>query len=228
MPAALGRHRAAAAIVVLAMTVSGCGAAPASSGARTLPPLTTPSEPVFVPPSVDGGDGDGSEAPVDTSGLESEDPLDVAHHDAPEMESLLPGAVNGRTLEKESYLGDDYLGDGPVRAAIDALMSSAGKSASDFRVASAADPSADLDLEIAVYRVQGVDPTLVSQAIAQGWQADDPALTLHQRSIGGKQVVAGVSEPDSPTAIWYVHGTDVYEVLSNEEDLAAAGLAALP
>jgi hypothetical protein len=216
-------------LLIATFAVAACGSA------STLVASPSPSSAAHSLPPIASDENDDLNSFADASPASQEpDPTDdpddavTARHDAPEMEPLIPDAIAGAALEKDSDTGASFLGDDPLSEALSALLRTAGKQPEQLRIATATDQASDLDLQLSVYRMQGVSAQLLAQAIEAGWQSDDPDFKLETQTIAGKPVARGGYGPGDPTAFWYVHGEDVYEIQTGDQSIAQTALAALP
>ena len=149
-------------------------------------------------------------------------------HDALALESLLPAKLNETVLQPQSWNGDGLLTDDPWSLSITAFLTAACKVPADLNVAQSYDPDQALDAVIVVYKVDGVDPAAVRDALIAAWEGDFPEMTTSQVTVGGKDVIKGAFGEDTPSSYLYVSGDVVYDIESADEAIATAALAALP
>ena len=108
------------------------------------------------------------------------------------------------------------------------FLTAACKVPTDLHVAQSYDPDQALDASIGVYRVDGVAPTAVRDALIAAWKGDYPEMTVSQVTVGDKEVTKGDFGEDTITSYLYIRGDDVYDVESSDEAIATAALNALP
>ena len=149
-------------------------------------------------------------------------------HDALELESLLPAALNETALQPQSWDGDGLLTDDPWSTSITSFLTAACKIPADLHVAQAYDPNQAIDAAVLVYKVDGVEATALRDALIAAWKGDFPEMTVSQVTVGGKDVTKGDFGEDTITSYLYVSGDVVYDIESSDESIATAALAALP
>jgi hypothetical protein len=176
-----------------------------------------PSEAQVPVESFDPNASDDSEAPPvgDT-------------HDAVAMESLLPTSLSGSTLQVQSWNGDGLLTDDPWSTSMTAFLTASCKVPGDLHVAQSYDPNEALDASIGVYRVDGVAPTALRDALIDAWKGDYPDMKVSQVTLGGKDVTKGDFGEDTITSYLWIHDDVVYDVESSDETIATTALAGLP
>jgi hypothetical protein len=171
-------------------------------------------------------------APVESFDPNASEDTDVPPvadtHDALELESLLPATLSGTALQVQSWDGDGLLTDDPWSTSMLGFLAAACKGPADLHVAQSYDANQALDASIGVYRVDGVAPTAVRDALIAAWKGDYPDMTVSQVTLGGKEVTKGDFGEDTITSYLYIHGDDVYDVESSDETIATTALAALP
>ena len=156
-------------------------------------------------------------------------PPDVAIHEVPELEALLPSEVSGTKLESQSSTGDAILTDDPWSTPLTAFLTRAGKTNTDLQFANAYDPTAAVDATIWVYRVAGADAPALRDAVVQAWTGSSPSMTWSTVTLGGKQVMKGdVADETVAKSYLYVRDGLVYDIETTDEAFATAALAALP
>lgn len=166
---------------------------------------------------------DGSAA-VDQS---AEPDVEAESHEAIDLEALLPKEHDGTILTAQSWSGDTILADDAWSAAILAVLEEHGKVAGDFAVAQAWDPDEVLELVVGGFRIDGVEPTVVLDAMKAAWLASDATFAATETTLADRQVVKGVYEDDSVTYYWYAANGIVYDIETSDETTAAAVVAGI-
>jgi hypothetical protein len=149
-------------------------------------------------------------------------------HDVPDLEALLPTAVNGTALQLQSWNGGGILTDDAWSTSMTAFLKGAGKTAADLQVAQAYDPNQALDGSFGVYRVVGLATTSVHDALLAAWKGDYPDMKVSQLTLDGKAVTKADFGQDTPSSYLYQHGDVVYDIETTDEKVASAALAAIP
>ena len=149
-------------------------------------------------------------------------------HDAPDLEALLPTAINGTTLEIQSWTGDGILTDDAWSTSVTAFLTTQGKTPADLAVAQGYDPNQVLDGSVGVYRATGVAATALRDALVAAWKGDYPDMTITQVTLGGKEVTKGGFGADTASSFLYIRDDVVFDIESTDEAIATAALAALP
>jgi hypothetical protein len=171
-----------------------------------------------------------STSPSDDPGAveeESEPPLEETH-DAPELEAALPAALNGVALQTQSNTGTALLTDDEWSTTVTTFLTSVGKTPADLKFAHAEDPDQSIDASVEVYQLAGVDGTKLRDTLVNAWKGDFPDLKLTDVTVGGKKMVRGEFDADSPASYLYVRGDELFDIWTNDEAIVAAAIAALP
>jgi hypothetical protein len=148
-------------------------------------------------------------------------------HDAPELEVLLPGTLDETELQVQSWTGDSILTDDAWSTSMTTFLASAGKTPRDLRGAQVYDPAQTLDGSIGVYRVAGIEPAALRDALVAAWKVDYPEMVVSTVTLDGKEVTKLDFGEDSIATYLYVRDDLVFDV-TFDETLASAALAALP
>jgi hypothetical protein len=109
-----------------------------------------------------------------------------------------------------------------------AFLTASCKVPGDLHVAQSYDPNEALDASIGVYRVDGVAPTALRDALIDAWKGDYPDMKVSQVTLGGKDVTKGDFGEDTITSYLWIHDDVVYDVESSDETIATTALAGLP
>jgi hypothetical protein len=171
----------------------------------------------------------GSDVPIDEESLPPEDAPLPESHLFPDLEALLPAQVAGTPLSVQSFTGTDFIIDDGWGTSMTAFLTSVGKTPADLQLGHAEDPDGVIDLDaILVFRLDGVEPETLRDAIINGWRTDFPDLTTSTATVVDKEVTKGAFGEDAIGSIWYIHDGLVYDIESYDEALATTILAALP
>jgi hypothetical protein len=168
-----------------------------------------------------------TEAPVPTE--DASVPPPVLSHAVANLETLLPAELNGTSLTRESWTGATFLGDDPWSVAVTTFLTGAGKTPADLEASQAYDQLGGLDLSAGAFRVAGVDPKSLLDAILASWKENYPDLKTTQASVGGLDVTTGdFGQGGGTTSYWYLHDGVVFDIETSDPVIAQAALAALP
>ncbi len=149
-------------------------------------------------------------------------------HTFPDLEALLPAEVTGTPLSVQSFNGTEVLTDDSWGQSVTAFLTSVGKTPADLQVARAEDPEGLIDLDsIWAFRLAGVEPEKLRDAIIEGWRADFPDLQTSTATIVDKAVTKGSFGEDAVGSIWYINEGIVYDIESYDEGLSTTILASL-
>jgi hypothetical protein len=169
---------------------------------------------------------------------ESADPDDIADeesappvadtHDAPDLEATLPTTVAGTDLQLQSVTGSGLLTDDEWSTTVTTFLTSVGKAAADLQFAQAYDPTQSIDGSFEVYRVKGVDGAKLRDALIEAWKGDFPDLKLTDVTVGGQKMIKGQFDSETPASYLYVRGENVYDIWTNDAEIAESAIAALP
>jgi len=170
----------------------------------------------------------GAQLPVATATDDSTPEPLVASHEFPQLEALLPTAVNGTALSIESWTGDAIFGDDPWSQSLTAYLATVQKGPADVHVAQAYDALGTLDVGAAAYQVEGITSSALREAMIAAWKVQYPDLVTSQATIGGKAVTKGAFGNGLPDSYWYESGGIVFDVETTDPALAATVLASLP
>ena len=150
-------------------------------------------------------------------------------HDAPELEALLPNALQGTPLNILSLDGSGVFTPGDAwSTAMTLFLTNGGKAPTDLHFAQAYDPNQTYDGSVGVYSVAGVEGAALRDAIVKAWNSDYPDLKVSQLLLDGKEVTRADFGTDTITSYYYVRDGVVYDIETTDEKIATAALAALP
>jgi hypothetical protein len=149
-------------------------------------------------------------------------------HDVPDLEAFLPTEIDGTAVQAESVTGESLLAGGdPWSAAMQSFLTTKSMAPSDLQYALTPDPGQVLSADVGVYRVIGIDPTALRDALIQAWKASIAGVKVTQATVGGKAVTKGDNGTGGFSYL-YVRDNLVFEILTNDETAAAAAITALP
>ena len=146
-------------------------------------------------------------------------------HAAPDLEAMLPGSLDGKSLKKGSTTGAVVFGGDAFSRLLKTFLRSAGKSPSDLRFANA--QSRALDLEAGVFNVPGIAGTKLAQAIVDATKPNSPGLAATPETVGGKAVTR-MLYPGGSLLYLYPHGELVFYVGTQSARRAGEVLSQLP
>jgi hypothetical protein len=170
-----------------------------------------------------------SDEPIDEESLPPEEEPLPESHTFPDLEALLPTEVDGTKLVVQSFTGTDVLVDDAWGTSVTQFLTSIGKTPADLQAARAEDPDGVIDLDsIWAFRLAGVEPEKLRDAIVNGWRVDFPDLTTSNATLEGKDVMKGSFGEDAIGSIWYIHDGVVFDIESYDEALSTSILASLP
>ena len=146
-----------------------------------------------------------------------------------DLEALLPTVLECTTLDVQSFTGTEFIFDDSWGTSMSAFLTSVGKTPADLQIAQAQDPDGVLDLEVVLaFRLPGVEPEKLRDAVINGWRVDFPELTTGTATIEDKAVTTGVFAEDTPASMWYINDGVVFDIESGDEALGKTILAGLP
>ena len=147
---------------------------------------------------------------------------------APVLEAEMPHAVNGTTLTVQSATDATSLGSTPSNRALDAAMTSLGKTPADLEVADAADASGALALSVLGFRVPGVDPAKLRTVVLDAWLSiNTPGVTSSTVTLAGTPATLVAYGDSGPSEYVLVHGDSVLVIETADQSLAASVVTAL-
>ena len=171
------------------------------------------------------------DAPTDseepTDGEDPSVPPVADSHDAPELEALLPTELSGTPLEAQSWTGDVYLAGDDWGNSVTSFLTANGKTPGDLRAAQVADPAGALAGTMFAYKVAGLDPAKVRDALLAAWKGDYPDIKVTTTTIGGKDITKGDFGVDADSSFLYIKDGVVYDIETSDEGIAAAALDAI-
>lgn len=152
----------------------------------------------------------------------------VDTHDAPELEALLPDKLKDAPLDLQSWTGDSMFTDDGWSHSLTDFLATQQKKPADLRAAQASDPTQAFDGSIGIYRVAGVAPDKMRDALIAAWKVDFPDAPSTAIKIDGKDVTKVDFGEDALDSYLYIRGDDVFDIETSDETVVGAALAALP
>jgi hypothetical protein len=234
-------------LLMVALIAGACGtaapsaAAPSAPSAPPAPPVTpsavvVPSVSVAPPASIAPPSATVAPSPTAAASATAAPSASAApsvarptaspnNHAAPDLEALLPDNFRDIVLKKESYDGR-ILGTDPASAQLKGFLASQGKNLADFAEAGAVDPTNAHQITFVVFRVPGIDATVLSQAVVAATVAATPDLKVSTQVVGGRTVIRA----DEPASVRYLFASQglVFGVQAITEAIANEGLALIP
>jgi hypothetical protein len=151
-------------------------------------------------------------------------------HDAPELEALLPTTMQDTPLQVESWTGTAILNDDAYSDSLRSFLNGQGKTADDLLEAQAYDPTASLDFSVAVYRLTGVAPDKLRDALIAAWKVDPDVanVPVSTVTIDGKPVTKLDFPEDTADSYLYVRDDVVFDIESSDEAIVTKAIQGLP
>ena len=213
-----------AALAVIAAIAGACSNGPTRAPSAAHPSPTVATAARSAGPSASAPVG--STTPAASSAGPGAVPSGTPNaHMVPALENLLPDLYNGAALKKTSFDGT-ALGADPASLQLKNFLSVNGKSLTEFSEAGASDPKNAGNLTFVVFRVQGMDGSLLLQAIVAATVAASPAVQMVPATVANRQLIKGTDA----AGVRYIEvkGGFVYGLQSNSQDTADRALAQLP
>ena len=182
-----------------------------ASGASGSPAAGTPALPKSSPSSGAGASPSAAASPA-----------------APELEALLPDAVNGTTLTRDSAVGSDVLGGATAGRALAAALRTLHADPTKLHVAEAYDASGTIDLSILAFAITGLDTKQLRSTILSAWlSSGGPGVKTSTETMSGHQATV-VDYGDKGTVSYViVDGNAIIVIETSDSTLATQAAAAL-
>jgi hypothetical protein len=160
----------------------------------------------------------------------SDEPVPTVMHGAVELEALLPKAVGGVALTRQSTIGTTALGSDPaIQAALTTFLGKIGKTPADLQSAEAYDETGNSDVGIFAYRVAGITGPVLGQAIVDSDSvAAGSGVTSTKETVAGKAVTHIRYGDGTGDDYVYVKDDVVFDVATTDPATAIQALSALP
>jgi hypothetical protein len=200
-----------------ALFLGGCAAsAPTTSGGSPAAVTTPPATSAATASS-------GATAP--SGGL----PIPGLNAD-PALEAQLPSQVRGRTLQKLSFRGSDFLSfAGGADNDLKNMFERLGTSPQNMTVALALDASDLLGAETFAFKLAGTDANRLLQELINSARAENKDVVIGETTLGGKSVTT-ITNPSSDEGVIYAYakGDTVFAVQSKDPGVADEVLRQMP
>jgi hypothetical protein len=148
---------------------------------------------------------------------------------APDLEALLPTQVDEISLSTESATGASVFdSEDPTSQGMIGFLASHNKVPADLVFAQAYDPTGALDLFLAVFRVEGLDPVTLREALIGVGLANGSEQTLSTVTLAGRSITKVVYPTGGSGSYLYEHDGVVFDVESKDEALVTQVLGQLP
>jgi hypothetical protein len=180
------------------------------------------------PAAVASGPIESDAAIIDDQTPPADEEVPPSHAFA-DLEAFLPSELDCTPLDLQSFDGTEFIYDDSWGTSMSAFLTSVGKTPADLQIGQAQDPDGVLDLEVVLaFRLPGVAPETLRDAVVNGWRVDFPELTTGTSTIVDKTVTTGTFAEDQPASIWYINDGVVFDIESGDETLGTNILAGLP
>jgi hypothetical protein len=148
-------------------------------------------------------------------------------HSAPDLEALLPQAVNGTALTSQSVAGTAALGTDATSQSLIASLTKLGKTAANLDIAESHDATGTLPMRVFAFRVTGVTGTDLAAAVVTSWMANTSQTpTRSTVTIAGHKLTK-VSYPQGPADYVYGTATIAFDIETTDDTLVPKLLALL-
>jgi hypothetical protein len=156
----------------------------------------------------------------DTATDPSDEPL-VESHDVPELEALLPSAIDGTPMNIQSWTGDSLLSDDSAWSdAVTSYLKSVGKTQADLAAAQAFDESASTDHGAYVFRLEGVPPASLRDGIIAASKGDFPDVKVSTIKLGGTDVTKADFGDGAINSYYFIKDGLVFDVETPDQAIA--------
>ena len=149
-------------------------------------------------------------------------------HDAPELEALLPDKLMDTPLQLQSWTGETILTDDGWSNSLNAFLTAQQKKPADLRVAQAYDATQSFDGSVGIYKVAGISPQKMRDALIAAWKVDFPDAPSTTIKVDGKDLTKVDFGEDALDSYLYIRGDDVFDIETSDQSIVAAAIAALP
>jgi hypothetical protein len=148
-------------------------------------------------------------------------------HSAPDLEALLPQAVNGTALTSQSVAGTAALGTDATSQSLIASLTKLGKTPANLDIAESHDATGTLPMRVFAFRVTGVTGTDLAAAVVTSWMANTSQTpTKSAVTIAGHKLTK-VSYPQGPADYVYGTATIAFDIETTDDTLVPKVLALL-
>jgi hypothetical protein len=148
-------------------------------------------------------------------------------HVAPDLEALLPQAIDGTAMSSQSVAGTAALGTDATSTSLIASLKKLGKTAADLEIAESHDPTGTLQARLLAFRVKGMTGTGLATAIITSWMANTTETpTRSNVTIAGRKLTK-VGYTQGPADYVYGTATIAFDIETTDETLVSKVLALL-
>ncbi len=206
-------------------------AASAPAASPTAPPTsgTPTAAPATAAPSQGSPAPTNNASPAPSAAAGQSPDTTVGSHVAPDLEALLPTLVNEIPLTLASNTGAAVFDpEDPASQGMIAFLASNGKTPADLVFAQAYDASGGLDLFLAAFRVSGMDPGTLRNALLEVGLANGSEQSSSATTMGGKPITKVVYPAGGSNSYLYERNGVVFDVETKDEALATQILSQLP
>lgn len=204
-------------IVLAALLIAACTTAPTSSTPAAATSGTGASPSGSAGASAPGASPGGS--------------LGIPQFNAdPALEAQIPNQINGVTLQKLSFRGQDFVTAGAATdPELAQLFQRLGTSPQNLSIAIGFDASGSMQTGVLAIRVAGSDANRVIQELGNAARQQNAAASVSQRTVGAKSVTTITEPDDSSGAIHlYARGDTVFGVTGGDAAATDQILGQLP
>jgi hypothetical protein len=154
----------------------------------------------------------------------SPSPAPVSHV-APDLEALLPKAVEGAAMTSQSVSGTAALGTDATSTSLIASLAKLGKTPADLEIAESHDATGTLQVRLFAFRVKGVKGTDLATAVVTSWMANTTQTPMRSSVTIAGHKLTKVGYPQGPADYVYGNASVAFDVETTDETLLAKVLA---
>jgi hypothetical protein len=154
----------------------------------------------------------------------SPSPAPVSHV-APDLEALLPKAVEGAAMTSQSVSGTAALGTDATSQSLITSLGKFGKTAADLEIAESHDVTGALQVRLFAFRVKGVSGTDLAAAVVTSWMTNTTQTPLRSTVTIAGHKLTKVGYPQGPADYVYGNASVAFDVETTDETLVAKVLA---
>ena len=149
-------------------------------------------------------------------------------HVVPDLEGRLPDSVDGTPMSIDSVTGATALGTDPTSTALIAWLEDRGRTSSDLEIGRARDPADDMPIRLYAFRVEGVDPADLAEAIVSAFRADATSSPTESEVTLGGRTLTKVTYGEGPAEyLFEAPGGVVFNIETTDESLVTKVLPLL-
>ena len=186
-------------------------------------------------PSSAGAGPGGSASPAALASIEpspipsagpSPSPAPVSHV-APDLEALLPQAVDGAPMTSQSVAGTAALGSDATSTSLIASLAKLGKTPADLEIAEAHDATGALPMRLFAFRVKGVAGADLANAVVTSWLANTTDTPPRSSVTIAGHKLTKVTYTTGPADYVYGTTTIAFDIETTDDTLVPKVLALL-